>query len=65
MYQMIADNLMQLGIEVTTTVVLGVAYLNTNKRYLHYNEIDWIIKYNSFKGISVSPDGYLTVEVLI
>ena len=65
MYQMIVDNLRQLGIEISIQTVLGVAYLHTNKCRLHYDEIDWITKYNSFSGISVDEDGYLCIEILI
>lgn len=63
MYQMIADNLRQLGIDVEVTVSEGIAYLKTNRKSLHYDEIDWIVKYTSFKGIA-TYEGVLVIELL-
>ena len=63
MYQMIAANLRQLGIDVEVTVREGVAYIKTDRKYLHYDEIDWILKYSSFKGIA-TYEGFLVIEIL-
>ena len=64
MYKMIVDNLGQLGIRVSVAIKNDVAYLLTDRKYLHYDEIDWIVKCNSFKGISIQ-ENMLVIEILV
>lgn len=62
MIYLIIEQTQQLGWNCIVESKEGITYIDTQKQYLHYDEIEPFVKYNVFKGISVSIDNTLVLQ---
>lgn len=64
MKHMISDMFYQLGMSTVDRYEDGIRYVDTFRKYVHYDKIEPFTKLNSFKGIGISKTGTIEFQFI-